>query len=304
MFDIPNKDIIPYFKKGGKVQIINKSVIKKKKIKQKQTQKQIVNIYNTKPAQRKRVYKKTDDKKEPQRMPVYYTQPQYNQYLPAPTITMPSRLPTMTADTKLPTPTGLTTGLKTTQETGTSPVFDAEFNTYMNDKQIYEDEREKMKRKQKELIEFFRTTPYKDEPLPSILENSNILPNFNYGLGKLQPPNPLKPPQAEYKDPDPSAFSEFDDEVYLNPPDEEAPSLVSDVPANKRYSNWSYDQLKEENINRGLYLNTTQPKQGQPKYNEFGKIVKKGSIGYDKATRQKTKDELRDALYQYDRNKN
>ena len=107
MFDRPMKDIIPYFKKGGKVQIINKSVIKKKKMKQKQTQKQIVNIYNTKPAQRKRVYKKTDDKKndQQQRMPVYYTQPNYSQYLPAPTITMPSRLPTMTADTKLSTPT-------------------------------------------------------------------------------------------------------------------------------------------------------------------------------------------------------
>ncbi len=49
MFDSPMKDIIPFFKKGGKVQIINKSVIKKK-MKQKQTQKQIVNIYNTKPA--------------------------------------------------------------------------------------------------------------------------------------------------------------------------------------------------------------------------------------------------------------
>ncbi len=72
------KDIIPFFKKGGKVQIINKSVIKKKKMKQKQTQKQIVNIYNTKPVARKRVYKKTDDKKEQsQRMPVYYTQPNY-----------------------------------------------------------------------------------------------------------------------------------------------------------------------------------------------------------------------------------
>ena len=201
----------------------------------------------------------------------------------------------------------------------------------MNDKQIYEDEREKMKRKQKELIDFFRTTPYyederekmkrkqkeiidffrttsyKDEPLPSILENSNILPNFNYGLEKL-PPNPIKPPQAEYKDPDPSSFSEFDDrdvdELYNEPPEEEAPSLVSDVPANKRYSNWSYDQLKEENINRNLYVNTTQPKKGQPKYDEFGNVVKKGQAGYDKATRQKTKDELKDALYQYDRNKN
>ena len=50
MFDTPMREIIPFFKKGGKVQIINKSVIKKKKMKQKQTQKQIVNIYNTKPA--------------------------------------------------------------------------------------------------------------------------------------------------------------------------------------------------------------------------------------------------------------
>ena len=306
MFDIPNKDIIPYFKKGGKVQIINKSIIKKKKMKQKQTQKQIVNIYNTKPAQRKRVYKKMhDDKKDvqqPQRMPVYYTQPQYNQYLPAPTITMPTKLPTMTADTKLPTLTGLTTGLKTTQETGTSPEFDAEFNTYMNDKQIYEDEREKMKRKQKELIEFFRTTSYKDEPLPSILENSNILPNYNYGRERLPPLNPINPPQAEYKDP--SEFSEFDDreddEIYYEPPEEE-PSLSSDFPANKRYSRWTYDQLKEESINKNLYLNTTQPKRGQQKYNEFGNVVKKGEAGYDKATRPKTKDELREALYEYDR---
>ena len=249
------REIIPFYKKGGRVSIINKSVIKKKKMKQKQTQKQIVNIYNTKPAQRKRVYKKMhDDKKDvqqPQRMPVYYTQPQYNQYLPAPTITMPTKLPTMTADTKLPTSTGLTTGLKSTQETGTSPAFDAEFNDYMNDKQIYEDEREKMKRKQKEIIDFFRTTPYKDEPLPSILENSNILPNFNYGLERLPPPNPIKPPIQEVKDP--SIFSEYDDEEYNEPP-EEAPSLVSDVPANKRYSEWTLTQLLQESINRGLYI--------------------------------------------------
>jgi hypothetical protein len=105
--------------------------------------------------------------------------------------------------------------------------------------------REKMKRKQKEIIDFFRTTPYKDEPLPQILEESNILPNFNYGLEKLQPPNPIKTTIQDFKDP--SIFSEYDDEEYNEPP-EEAPSLVSDVPANKRYSNWSYDQLKEENI--------------------------------------------------------
>jgi len=290
MFDTPMREIIPFYKKGGKVSLINKSIVKKKKMKQKQTQKQIVNIYNTKPAQRKRVYKKTDDKKEPQRMPVYYTQPQYNQYLPAPTITMPTKLPTMTADTKLPTPTGLTTGLKTTQETGTSPEFDAEFNTYMNDKQIYEDEREKMKRKQKELIEFFRTTPYKDEPLPSILDDSNILPNFNYGLEKLQPPNPIKPPQAEYKDP--SAFSEYDDreddEVYNEPP-EEAPSLVSDVPANKRYSEWTLSQLQQETINRKLYTITKEPKQGQPR-NADG-------------NRPKTRKELINGLNTFDREK-
>ena len=129
MFDTPMREIIPFYKKGGRVSIINKSVVKKKKMKQKQKQTQIVNIYNTKPAQRKRVYKKTVDKKDDQqqRMPVYYTQPQYTQYLPAPTITMPTRLPqaferssvlpTMTADTKLPTSTGLSTGLKSTQET-------------------------------------------------------------------------------------------------------------------------------------------------------------------------------------------
>jgi hypothetical protein len=198
-------------------------------------------------------------------MPVYYTQPNYSQYLPAPTITMPSRLPTMTADTKLPTSIGLTTGLKlkSTQETGTSPEFDAEFNDYMNDKQIYEDEREKMKRKQKEIIDFFRTTPYKDEPLPTILEESNILPNFNYGLEKLPPPNPIKPPIQEVKDP--SAFSEYDDDVYINPPEEEAPTLVSDVPANKRYSDWSLSQLQQETINRKLYTITKEPKQGQPR---------------------------------------
>lgn len=287
MFDIPNKDIIPYFKKGGKVQIINKSVIKKKKMKQKQSQKQIVNIYNTKPTQRKRVYKKTDDKKEqPQRMPVYYTQPQYNQYLPAPTITMPTKLPTMTADTKLPTPTGLTTGLKTTQETGTSPEFDTEFNTYMNDKYIYEDERQKMKRKQKEIIDFFRTTPYKDEPLPQILEESNILPNFNYGLERLPPPNPIKPPIQEVKDP--SIFSEYDDEEYNEPP-EEAPSLVSDVPANKRYSEWTLSQLQQETINRKLYTITKEPKQGQPR-NADG-------------NRPKTRKELISGLNTFDREK-
>jgi hypothetical protein len=125
--------------------------------------------YDTKPAQRKKVYKKKDDKKEqPQRMPVYYTQPQYSQNLPAPTITMPTKLPTMTADTKLPTLTGLSTGLKSSQETGTSPRFDAEFNDYMNNKQIYEDNREKMKRNHKEIVNFLSNgNNYQDEALPS-----------------------------------------------------------------------------------------------------------------------------------------
>jgi len=308
MFDIPNKDIIPYFKKGGKVQIINKSVIKKKKMKQKQTQKQIVNIYNTKPTQRKRVYKKTDDKKDvqqPQRMPVYYTQPQYNQYLPAPTITMPTKLPqaferssvlpTMTADTKLPTLTGLTTGLKTTQETGTSPETELKLTREIETNTEPENETEKMRQKQKELVDFFfRNASYKDGPLP----------NYNYGRERLPPLNPINPPQADYKDPDPPAISENDDKEYIKPPEEEPPSLVSDVPANNRYSNWTYEQLKLENINRGLYVNTTQPLQGQKKYDELGNIVKKGSQGYDQARRPKTKNELKDALYQYDQKKN
>ena len=78
MFDRPMKDIIPYFKKGGKVQIINKSVIKKKKMKQKQTQKQIVNIYNTKPAQRKRVYKKKQMIKKNNRKECLFIIPNHN----------------------------------------------------------------------------------------------------------------------------------------------------------------------------------------------------------------------------------
>ena len=81
----------------------------------------------------------------------------------------------------------------------------------MNDKQIYEDEREKMKRKQKEIIDFFRKDyNYQDGPLPQILEESNILPNFNYGRGRLPPPNPIKPPIQEVKDP--SVFSEYPEE--------------------------------------------------------------------------------------------
>jgi len=221
------REIIPFFKKGGKVQIINKSVIKKKKMKQKQTQKQIVNIYNTKPAQRKRVYKKTVEKKDDQqqRMPVYYTQPQYTQYLPAPTITMPTRLPqaferssvlpTMTADTKLPTSTGLSTGLKSTQETA-----------------INKDD-------EKALIDYFlRNTPYKNDPLF----------NFNFGIEKLSPPNPIKPPQPKFKD-----QADEDDIVYINPPEEEKeekqdiynpPSLSSDLSKGEN-TYPSIDQIKE-----------------------------------------------------------
>ena len=124
--------------------------------------------------------------------------------------------------------------------------------------------REKMKRNHKEIVDFLSNGyNYQDGPLPQVLEDSNILPNFNYGRGRLPPPNPIKPPQAEYKDP--SAFSEYDDEVYINPPTEEAPSLSSDVPANKRYSNWTFDQLLQESINRSLYTTTKEPKQGQPR---------------------------------------
>ena len=101
MFDTPMREIVPFYKKGGKVSIVNRSTVKKKKMKQKQKQTQIVNIYNTKPTPRKRAYKKVEKKEEQQqRMPVYYTQPSYTQYLPAPTITMPTKLPTMTPETK------------------------------------------------------------------------------------------------------------------------------------------------------------------------------------------------------------
>jgi hypothetical protein len=196
-------------------------------MKQKQKQTQIVNIYNTKPAQRKRVYKKTVDKKDvqQQRMPVYYTQPQYTQYLPAPTITMPTRLPqaferssvlpTMTADTKLPTSTGLSTGLKSTQETA-----------------IHKDD-------EKALIDYFlRNTPYKNDPLF----------NFNFGIEKLSPPNPIKPPQPKFKD-----QADEDDIVYINPPEEEKeekqdiynpPSLSSDLSKGEN-TYPSIDQIKE-----------------------------------------------------------
>jgi len=196
-------------------------------MKQKQKQTQIVNIYNTKPVARKRVYKKTVEKKDDQqqRMPVYYTQPQYTQYLPAPTITMPTRLPqaferssvlpTMTADTKLPTSTGLSTGLKSTQETA-----------------INKDD-------EKALIDYFlRNTPYKNDPLF----------NFNFGIEKLSPPNPIKPPQPKFKD-----QADEDDIVYINPPEEEKeekqdiynpPSLSSDLSKGEN-TYPSIDQIKE-----------------------------------------------------------
>lgn len=220
MFDTPMREIVPFiYKKGGKVSIINKSTVKKKKMKQKQKQKQtqIVNIYNTKPVQRKRTYKKEDQQ---QRMPVYYTQPQYTQYLPAPTITMPTRLPTMTPETKLPTTTGLSTGLKTTRETGTSPEFDAAYNDYMNDKQIYEREQEEIKRKNKDYVDFLSNGDnYQDEALP----------NFNYGREeRLPPPPPPRPPQQEVRDP--SEFNEYpEEEIKEENKQDVAPSLNSDL---------------------------------------------------------------------------
>ena len=284
----PIREIVPFiYKKGGKVSIINKSTVKKKKMKQKQTQKQIVNIYNTKPTARKRVYKKVEKKKEePQRMPVYYTQPSYTQYLPAPTITMPTRLPqalerssvlpTMTPETKLPTPLGQTTGLKTSKETGTDPEFDADFNDYMNEKQIYEQEQEEIKRKNKELVDFLiNGNNYQDEELP----------NFNFGRERLPPPPPPKPPQQEFKDP--SEFSEYpeEDDDYQEPSSQ--PSLISDVPANKTYSKWTLSQLQQETINRGLYTITNEPKQGQSR-NAYG-------------NRDKTRKELISGLHEYDR---
>ena len=270
----PMREIVPFYKKGGRVSIINKSTVKKKKMKQKQKQTQIVNIYNTKPVQRKRTYKKEDQQ---QRMPVYYTQPSYTQYLPAPTITMPTKLPTMTPETKLPTTTGQTTGLKTTRETGTSPEFDAAFNDYMNDKQIYEQKQKEIQRKNKELVDFLSNGDnYQDEELF----------NFNYGREKLPPPNPIKPPQQEFKDP--SEFDEYPDEEddYKQPPSEQL-TLISDVPANKTYSKWTLSQLQQETISRGLYTITNEPKQGQSR-NADG-------------NRDKTRKELISGLHTHDR---
>jgi hypothetical protein len=81
-----------------------------------------------------------------------------------------------------------------------------------------------------------------------IIKMKHSLANYNYGREKLPPPNRTKPPQAEFKEP--SAFSEYeddeDDEVYINPPAGEAPSLSSDVPANKRYSELTLTQLLQE----------------------------------------------------------
>ena len=103
----------------------------------------------------------------------------------------------------------------------------------MINKYMHEDNREEMKRNHKEIVDFLSNgNNHQDEALP----------NYNYGREKLPPPNPTKPPQAEFKEP--SVFSEYedekDDEVYINPPAGEAPSLSSDVlPANKRYSEWT-----------------------------------------------------------------
>ena len=53
----------------------------------------------------------------------------------------------------------------------------------MNDKQIYEDEREKMRLKNKDTLDFFRNGHYEDGPLPQVLEGSNILPNYCQSTG-------------------------------------------------------------------------------------------------------------------------
>ena len=117
MLDYPK---LEEYKKGGRVKIINKSIIKKKKMKQKQTQKQIVNVYTNAP---KRTYRRQVKKVEPQQqrvltlapfrteLPSYiYSQPQTilqqrNSTLPIFSPYVSTSLPTFapTVSTSLPT---------------------------------------------------------------------------------------------------------------------------------------------------------------------------------------------------------
>ena len=99
MLDYPK---LEEYKKGGRVKIINKSIIKKKKMKQKQTQKQIVNVYTNAP---KRTYRRQVKKDEPQQQRVLTLAP-FRTELPSYIYSKPSSaLPTLNPPQQLGLPT-------------------------------------------------------------------------------------------------------------------------------------------------------------------------------------------------------
>ena len=193
MLDYPK---LEEYKKGGRVKIINKSIIKKKKMKQKQTQKQIVNVYTHAPA-KKRTYRRSVKKVEPQQQrsitlaPVRAELPSYIYQKPS------SALPTLNPPQQLGLPTLPQQQLATKEQEDklkeSNLLYDM-VRQITKMKNFQQNEEKKIKEKTEKLPTF-------NEPpkLPDLYEPSNnnlpVLPSNNDA--KEEPEEPENPEEPE-----------------------------------------------------------------------------------------------------------
>jgi hypothetical protein len=210
MLDYPK---LEEYKKGGRVKIINNSIVKKKKMKQKQTQKQIVNVYTNAP---KRTYRRQVKKVEPQQQrsitlaPVRAELPSYIYSKPS------SILPTLNPPQQLGLPTIQQQQLATKEQQDKlkeSKLLYDMVQQITKMKNFQQNEEQKIKEKTEKLPTFNEPTK-----LPDLYEPSNN------NLPVLQSNNDAKEePEEEPEEP----------EV---PPEVEKQALIQDALSNNLYN--------------------------------------------------------------------
>jgi hypothetical protein len=195
MLDYPK---LEEYKKGGRVKIINNSIVKKKKMKQKQTQKQIVNVYTHAP---KRTYRKQVKKVEPiqQRSitlaPVRAELPSYIYSKPS------STLPTLNPPQALGLPTLPQQQLATNEQEDklkeSSILYDM-MRQITKMKNFQQNQEQKIKEKTEKLPTFSDTPKLPDlyEPLNNNLPSLPALPSNNDAKEEPKEPEEL-PPEVE-----------------------------------------------------------------------------------------------------------
>ena len=244
MLDYPK---LEEYKKGGKIKIINKSIIKKKKMKQKQTQKQIVNVYTNAP---KRTYRRQVKKIEPQQRVL--TLAPFRTELPSYIYSKPSStLPTLNPPQQLGLPTlqqqQLSTKAQEDKLKESKLLYDMmQQITKMENFQQNEEQNEEQKPfipadeeyYNNFLDDDFRNVNIMNAPISNPLADDSKLPSFSLSF----PPLPPLPPLPQLSQPE-TEDTENDADTY--------PSVKSIREMAKNYTNRPLTKktAKEEILN-------------------------------------------------------